>query len=170
MIESTQTKNQNIALQKKDSKIILALDIGLKRIGVAKCINGIPLCLEPILRKNRNQAANAVRSLIMESKASVLVVGLPEKNSTFQDFALEEFQCSFKEEEPILVMQRRIKHFVGLLELDSSIEVVFLNEAFSSKEALEKLEDKKMRKKAHSRDGSLDSLAALVILERYLMR
>lgn len=145
----------------KDSKIILALDVGLKRIGVAKCINGIPLCLEPILRKNRNQAANAVRKLVVESKASVLVVGLPKKDSTLKDFALED---------PILVMQRRIKHFVGLLELDSSVKVVFLDEAFSTKDALEKLEDKRMRKKAHSKDGSLDSLAALVILERYLMR
>ncbi|TLD84421.1 pre-16S rRNA-processing nuclease YqgF [Helicobacter sp. MIT 11-5569] len=152
---------------KEKAQIILAIDVGLKRIGVAKCINGIPLCLEPILRKNRNQAANAVRTLIKESQASVLVVGFPKKDSTLRDCILEESKC--EDEDPILAMQRRIKHFVGLLELESHIKIVFFDEAFSSKEALERLEDKKMRKKAHSKDGSLDSLAALVILERYLM-
>ncbi|MCI5969260.1 Holliday junction resolvase RuvX [Helicobacter sp.] len=140
-----------------ESKIILALDVGLKRIGVAKCINGIPLCLEPILRKNRNQAANAVRALVLESQASVLVVGIP-----FLDHA--------KAKDSVATMQRRIKHFVGLLELESQMEIVFLDESFSSKEALDRLSDKKMRKKAHSKGGILDSLAALVILERYLMR
>lgn len=150
---------------KEKAQIILAIDVGLKRIGVAKCINGIPLCLEPILRKNRNQAANVVRTLIKESQASVLVVGFPKKDSVI----LEESKCDTKDEDPILAMQRRIKHFVGLLELESCIKIVFFDEAFSSKEALERLEDKKMRKKAHSKDGSLDSLAALVILERYLM-
>ncbi|EEO26510.1 Holliday junction resolvase RuvX [Helicobacter winghamensis] len=140
-----------------ESKIIIAIDIGLKRIGVAKSIRGIPLCLEPILRKNRNQAANAVRTLVLELQANVLVVGIP-----FVDDVS-------KANDSICAMQRRIKHFVGLLELESKIEIVFFDESFSSKEALEKLDDKKMRKKAHSKDGSLDSLAALVILERYLM-
>lgn len=144
---------------KAELQVILALDVGLKRIGVAKCINGIPLCLKPILRKNRNQAANAVRALVMESQADVLVVGIPflDCNSPSQT------------KDAISTMQKRIKHFVGLLELESHIQIVFLDEAFSSREALDRLSDKKMRKKAHSKDGTLDSLAALVILERYLM-
>lgn len=146
-------------IAKVESQVILALDVGLKRIGVAKCINGIPLCLKPILRKNRNQAANAVRALIAESKANVLVVGIP-----FLDC-----NASSQTNDSISAMQKRIKHFVGLLELESHIQIAFLDEAFSSKEALDKLSDKKMRKKAHSKDGTLDSLAALVILERYLM-
>lgn len=129
------------------ARVVIALDVGLKRIGVAKSILGIPVCLDPIFRKNRNQAANAVRALVMEAQASVLVVGIPED----------------------AVLKRRILHFVSLLQLEG-LPIVFLDESFSSQEALERLTDKTMRKKAHSRDGSLDSLAALVILERYLMR
>lgn len=144
-----------------ESKIVVAIDVGLKRIGVAKCINGIPLCSEPILRKNRNQAASAVRSLVLGNKADVLVVGIP-----FLD--RDNFLGGVNDS--ICEMQRRIRHFVGLLELESKIEIVFFDESFSSKEALDRLDNKKMRKKAHSKDGSLDSLAALVILERYLMR
>ena len=138
--------------------IVIALDVGLKRIGVAKAVCGIPLCLTPILRQNRNQAANAVNTLIKEAKADVLVVGIPTKDNA------EPLSA----DDPIAHMQRRIKHFVGLLALPDSIQVVFIDEAFSSKEALEKLEDKKMRKNAHSKNGTLDSRAALVILERFL--
>ena len=138
------------------SLVVIALDIGLKRIGVAKAVCGIPLCLAPIWRQNRNQAANAVNALVNTAKADVLVVGIPMKDN------LES------KEDAIAQMQRRIKHFVGLLALPDSIQVVFIDEAFSSKEALEKLEDKKMRKNAHSKNGTLDSRAALVILERFL--
>ncbi|MDD6054925.1 MAG: Holliday junction resolvase RuvX [Helicobacter sp.] len=141
----------------KKDKIILCLDVGLKRIGVAKSVLGIPLCLEPIFRKNRNQAARDVRSVVMESKAEILVVGIPKDSSDSSS------------DSPILAMQRRIRHFVSLLELPSEIEVVFIDESFSSFQAMEKLDDKKMRKKANLKSGSLDSMAALVILERYLM-
>lgn len=40
----------------------LALDVGLKRIGVALCIDKkIALPLDAVLRKNRNQAANEIK-------------------------------------------------------------------------------------------------------------
>lgn len=139
-------------------QIVLALDIGLKRIGAAKAIQNIALPLPPILRKNRNQAAKEVSQLILESKAKVLVVGIP----------MRECDSALIEEDSLEAMQKRIRHFVSLLAIPPELEVVFLDESFSSFEALQKLEDKKSRKKAHSKDGSLDSLAALVILERYL--
>ncbi|WP_297814202.1 Holliday junction resolvase RuvX [uncultured Helicobacter sp.] len=137
-------------------RIILALDIGLKRIGVAKAIQNIPLPLPPIFRKNRNQAAKEISQLILESQASVLVVGIPFEND------------SSSSDNPILAMQRRIRHFVSLLALPSHLEIIFLDESFSSFEAMKRLETKKDRKKAHSKDGSLDSLAAMILLERYL--
>lgn len=140
-------------------QIILALDIGLKRIGVAKAIQNIALPLPPILRKNRNQAAKEVSQLLLESKANVLVVGIPMnlKSDSLEDSA-----------NPLLEMQRRIRHFVSLLAIPPNLEIIFVDESFSSFEALQKLDDKKSRKRANSKDGSLDSLAALVILERYL--
>lgn len=138
--------------------IILALDIGLKRIGVAKAIQNIALPLPPILRKNRNQAAKEVSQLLLDSKANVLVVGIPMNLKS----------DSLEDSHSILEMQRRIRHFVSLLAIPPNLEIIFCDESFSSFEALQKLEDKKSRKKANSRDGSLDSLAALVVLERYL--
>ena len=128
---------------------ILALDIGLKRIGIAKSIQNIPLPLPPILRKNRNQAAREVSQVISDSNIHILVIGIPK-----------EGECAEE-------MERRIKHFVGLLEIPKTIEIHFIDESFSSFEALQRMQGSKKNKK---KDGTLDSLAAMVILERFLIR
>ncbi len=61
-------------------------------------------------------------------------------------------------------MQKRVKHFVNLLELEIPYE--FQEENMSSIEAEELMKgDIK-----YKRDGRVDSLAAKIILERYLNR
>lgn len=121
----------------------LALDVGLKRIGVALCVDEkIAIPLNGILRKNRNQAANEVKKLFLTYNVSLLIVGIPKGGKS--------------EEE----MTKRIKHFVSLLEFDKKI--VFVDESFSSKEALN-LGVTNSRKK----DAKLDSLAALIMIKDY---
>lgn len=127
---------------------ILALDIGLKRIGIAKSIHNIPIPLPPILRKNRNQAAKEVSQVICDSKIQTLIVGIPKESETAAE------------------MERRIKHFVTLLEIPDNIKIHFVDESFSSFEALQRMQGSKKSKK---KDGTLDSLAAMIILERFLM-
>ena len=39
---------------------MIAVDFGLKKIGIAQYINGIILPLAPIIRKNRNDVPNKV--------------------------------------------------------------------------------------------------------------
>ncbi|MDE5591896.1 MAG: Holliday junction resolvase RuvX [Helicobacter sp.] len=126
-------------------KNIMAVDVGLKRIGIAKCVNNIPLPMSPIFRKNRNQAAKELQDLIIKSDIEVLIVGIPQKNFT---------------------AETRIKHFIGLLDLPKGVEICFIDESFSSIEALERIQGSKRDRK---KDGTLDSIAALVILERYLV-
>ncbi|EAH7257443.1 Holliday junction resolvase RuvX [Campylobacter coli] len=120
----------------------LALDAGLKRIGVALCIDKIAIPLEGIIRKNRNQAANEVKNLLQIHDISLLIVGIPKGGSS--------------EEE----MTRRIKHFVSLLEFDK--EIRFVDESGTSKEALG-YGVANTRKK----DAKLDSLAALIMIKDY---
>jgi putative Holliday junction resolvase len=124
---------------------LASIDVGLKRIGIAICLDGkTVLPLEAILRKNRNQAARDVKNFLDEWEIERLIVGLPKGGSA--------------EEE----MERRIKHFVSLLELD--IDIAYQDEQGSSFEAKELTKgDFK-----HKRDGRLDSIAAKIILERYL--
>ncbi len=124
---------------------IAALDIGLKRVGLAICLNNnIVLPQKAIIRKNRDQAAKDVDSFLDEWQIELVVVGLPQSGSS-------------KDE-----MQRRVKHFISLLKFDKRVE--FIDEYGSSYEAKEMIKGKIKQK----RDGRIDSLAAKIILERYL--
>ncbi|OCS16598.1 Holliday junction resolvase [Campylobacter fetus subsp. fetus] len=121
--------------------LIVAIDVGLKRIGVAVAVlPTVVLPSEPILRKNRNQAAKDTLKMLKEKNATKLVVGLPKGGSCEDE------------------MERRIKHFISLVGFDS--EIIYVDEAYSSCEASELSKD--------SKDGRFDSIAAMVILKRYL--
>jgi len=127
---------------------IASIDVGLKRIGVAICLDGkIVFPQDAILRKNRNQAARDVKSFLEEWEVETLVVGLPKGGSSEDE------------------MERRIKHFVGLLELEN-IEIFYQDEQGSSIEAKE-LTQGIFR---HKKDGKIDSVAAKIILERWLCK
>jgi len=124
---------------------LASIDVGLKRIGVAICLNGtIIIPQNAILRKNRNQAARDVNTFLKEWEIEKLVVGLPKDAESSEE------------------MERRIKHFVSLLDLD--IEVAYQDEQNSSIEAKELT----MGVFKHKKDGRIDSIAAKIILERWL--
>ena len=120
---------------------IIGIDVGLKRIGVAFSNGSVVVPLPAIIRKNRNQAANEVMQKLKEYNADILVVGLPMTN--------EE-------------MQRRIKHFVNLLDFNGKI--VFIDESYTSAEVEEEI--KGVIK--HKKDGRIDSLVAKKLIENYL--
>jgi len=127
--------------------VIAALDVGLRRIGTALSPDGrTVLPQSAIERKGRRQAAREVGAFLEEWGVDTLVVGLPRGGSS--------------EEE----MERRIRHFIGLLELPERIKVVYQDEADSSEEAKERTRGLIRQK----RDGRIDSLAAQIILERWL--
>lgn len=124
------------------NKKYASVDIGLKRIGIAISVGlGITSPQSAIIRKNRDQASREVDAFLKEWEIDTLVVGFPSAS---------------------IDMQNRIKHFVGLLKFDK--EILFQEENMSSIEA-EELTRGEMK---HKRDGRLDSIAAKIILDRYL--
>ena len=124
---------------------VIAIDLGLKRIGLALSYgNGIVTPLPAIERRNRNQAASDVKKVLEEYEAQTVVVGIPMGSTT--------------EEE----MRRRVGHFMNLV--DFAGEIVYQDEAGSSQEA----EAQMKGEIRYKRDGRVDSLAAKIILERYL--
>lgn len=130
---------------------LLACDIGLKRIGVALYAQNIILPLSPILRKNRNQASSALSNLLREKQISKLIVGIP--------------QCENLEETH--EMERRIKHFISLVEFNG--EIIYVDESYSSAEAQERLYTLSKKERSEKiKNGELDSLSAMIILERFL--
>ncbi|PLY06493.1 MAG: Holliday junction resolvase RuvX [Arcobacter sp.] len=121
---------------------LACIDIGLKRIGMAISLqSGIVTPIPAVLRKNRNQASNDVLKVLNEWEIEKLVVGFP---SASED------------------MQKRITNFINLLDFDK--EIIFQEENMSSIEA----EDLIKGEIKYKRDGRIDSLAAKIILERYL--
>ena len=123
----------------------IAIDLGLKRIGLAYSAHkDIVTPLQSIIRKNRNQASDEVKKAIKEWEIDTVIVGVPLGGSS--------------EEE----MKRRIAHFMNLV--DFSGDVFYQDEAGSSKEA-EALIKGEMK---HLRDGRIDSISAMIILQRYL--
>lgn len=123
----------------------LSIDLGLKRIGLAYSAHeDIVTPLQAIIRKNRNQASDEVKKAIKEWEIEAVVIGIPLGGSSEDE------------------MRRRITHFMGLV--DFSGEVFYQDEAGSSKEAeaLIKGEIKQIR------DGRVDSISAMIILQRYL--
>ncbi|RLA71145.1 MAG: Holliday junction resolvase RuvX [Epsilonproteobacteria bacterium] len=124
---------------------LASIDVGLKRIGMAICLDGsIVIPQNAILRKNRNQAARDVNIFLKEWEIEKLIVGLPKDATSSEE------------------MERRIKHFVSLLELN--IPVAYQDEQSSSIEAKELTQG--IFK--HKKDGKIDSIAAKIILERWL--
>jgi len=124
------------------SKKYASIDIGLKRIGCAvSLMSNIVNPQEAILRKNREQASRNVDKFLEDWQIDILVVGYPESSED---------------------MKPRVEHFVKLLKFSG--EIVFQNENLSSQEAKE-LTKGEIK---HKRDGRIDSIAAKIILERYL--
>jgi len=124
---------------------IIAIDLGLKRIGLALSYgNTLVTPLPAIERKNRNQAANDVKKVLNEYEATTVVVGIPMGSTTEDE------------------MRRRVAHFMNLVEFGG--EIVYQDESHSSQEA-EELMKGEIR---YKRDGRIDSLSAKIILERFL--
>ncbi len=126
--------------------ILLAADIGLKRIGLAMWVQGVILPLEPILRHNRQQASQQLQQLLDSKQPDVLVVGLPDTHYA--------------------TTRKRILHFVGLLDF---APIVYVNESSSSELVLEEIAHLSHQQRQQARkNGMLDSLAACEILRRYV--
>ncbi len=123
----------------------IAIDLGLKRIGLAYSAHkDIVTPLPAVQRKNRNQASAEVKKVLREWEVECVVIGIPLGGSSEDE------------------MRRRIEHFMNLVDFKG--EIFYQDEAGSSKEAesMMKGEIKQIR------DGRIDSISAMIILQRYL--
>lgn len=124
----------------------IAIDLGLKRIGLAYSAHkDIATPLPAVQRKNRNQASSDVKKVLNEWEVEAVVIGIPLGGSSEDE------------------MRRRIEHFMNLVD--------FKGEIFYQDEALSSLEAENMMKGEikYIRDGRIDSISAMIILQRYLL-
>ncbi len=121
---------------------MIAIDFGLKRIGIAWKCGEIILPLNAINFVAPAQVAKELSNILRAKKAKILVVGIVR----------EELQGVLNE---ILAM------------IDFGGEIISIDENLSSIEAESHINGRKKAKKLR-KDGTLDSLSAMIILERYL--
>ena len=128
-------------------KKYIAIDLGLKRIGLAYSAHkDIVTPLPAVIRKNRNQASDEVRKVLKEWEVNAVVIGIPLGGSSEDE------------------MKRRIAHFMNLVDFRG--EIFYQDEAGSSLEA-ESLMKGEIK---YIRDGRVDSISAMIILQRFLAK
>lgn len=131
---------------------LLSLDVGDRRIGTALSdplgITATPL--PAIDRRRVRDASAAVLTLAREHEVSGIVVGFP---LTLSGEAAHQ--------------AAKVRDFVRVLESQTELPVVAVDERFSTQEAERLL--KSTGRSSRSRDkGAVDSAAAAVILQTYL--
>jgi len=123
----------------------IAIDLGLKRIGLAYSAHkDLVTPLPAIIRKNRNQASEEVKKVLKEWEIDAVIIGIPLGGSSEDE------------------MRRRIAHFMNLVDFDG--EIFYQDEGGSSLEA-ENMMNGQIK---YVRDGLIDSISAMIILQRYL--
>lgn len=138
-------------MSRTDDKTIIALDMGDKRIGVARAYYG-SLFPSPctVIEHNDSVVASLLR-LFKEQEAVAVVVGLP-RNLSGDDTA----------------QTRSVRAFVARMQQESELPFFLQDEAGTSKKAAEEIAQQP-RKKA-SIDSSKDALAATYILEDFIQQ
>lgn len=125
----------------------IAIDLGLKRVGLAYSAHkDIVTPLSAVQRKNRDQAARDVKKVLDEWEVDAVVVGIPIGGSSEDE------------------MRRRVAHFMNLVDFKGKI--FYEDESNSSIEA-----ESIMRGEIKQiRDGRIDSISAMIILQRFLAK
>lgn len=125
---------------------LIGLDVGEKRIGVAKADNSVCLAFPITTIEVNGSEVESIKQLVESNEASVIVVGYPRNQSgqpTKQTQFVEEFA----------------KKLINL-----SAEIVFQDESLTSVIAEDRL-------KTHARPykkGDIDAQAATIILQDYI--
>ena len=129
---------------------VLAIDFGLKRIGVAGS-DDLGIASHPIklvYNDSKEEYFNEIVSIINERNPELILVGLPIKD------------------DGRLKIQTDIENFTKKLKNLIDVEVKYWNENFTSKEADEILI--KMNVSRKKRKSFQDMLAACLIIDSYL--
>jgi putative Holliday junction resolvase len=134
---------------------IIGLDLGTKTLGVAVSdkLGIIASFYKTYFFKDEdyNSLVPIVKDLMNEFDTNKIVLGLPKNMNNSLGFASER-SINFKE----------------LLEKELDVEVILEDERLSSVEANNALIESDMSRK--KRKGKVDSVAASIILQRYLDR
>ena len=126
----------------------LAIDYGRKRIGLAAG-EIMPRGLGMLENSNRTVVIEKIKSLCESEEIEKIIIGMPVMRSG---------------DKPEIALE--IEKFAAELSEATSLDVIFESEEYSSVEAEEEI--RKSKVKFNKKDGLVDQMAAVIILEQYL--
>jgi len=132
-------------------KCKIGLDIGTKRIGIAKSdiLGFLASPLETYYRKGMNADTNYVAALVTKYDADAVVIGLPLKLSGEEGQSVE-----------------MVKKFAEALKSKTDAQIIFQDERLTTVSAERVLLEADMRRER--RKEVIDSVASQFILQAYL--
>jgi putative holliday junction resolvase len=130
---------------------ILGLDLGTKNVGLATCDElGISISpLPSIPNRNRRDLLERIKAIVHERAVESIVIGLPLNMDGSAGPAVD-----------------RVRRFAEFLLCNLAVPVHEVDERLSTVEATEMWREMNLRQ--HRKYRSVDSLAAALILERFL--
>ena len=131
--------------------VVIGLDIGTRRIGVARGDVAVGIATPLAAISNDDETFEQLKKIISQENTQTIVVGLP-RNSRGEETAQSEIS----------------RQFADQLKRTVAAEVVLQDESVTSVEAERRLRGRKDFRESMLRDGTLDSEAATLILTDYL--
>jgi len=130
---------------------LIALDIGAKRIGVART-DILQISLNAVGTYHVNEFMDALAALLIEGPIEALVVGWPLNNG-------EEGKAT-----------ERVQNWINRIQkIYPNIPIIKEDESYTSVEAKEVQFKVGIGKKKRQEKAMVDRIAAILILKRYLM-
>ena len=130
----------------------LGLDIGEKRIGLALSdVQGMLATPYATIARGNGKAEREILSLVKRHGIKTIVVGIPlGENGEKGDFAIE------------------IENFCRRLKRRCAADFRFIDESFSTIDALSRLQESGKNEGMSRKKGLIDAASASIILQRYL--
>lgn len=136
----------------------LAIDFGLKRIGLAITDENKLMAFQREYIENKKGVIEDIIKIIKSENVSRVIIGYPV------NFKCEETHAT----SPVTEFSNRLKEITEKNNIE--IEIILFDERFTSSIARHYINNSELPKKKRQNKGLLDSASAQIILEDYLRK
>lgn len=127
---------------------LLGLDIGDKRIGVAISEDHLAASYGVVQNDDLPKAISEIGRILRAERIEKIVVGIPKNKDTFQADKIHKFALE--------------------LAKNLNVEIVYVDETLTSKEAERRIKDLRLNPKTKDYREKIDKLSAQLLLEQFL--
>ena len=127
---------------------LLGLDIGDKRIGVAISEDHLAAAYGIIENGDLEKVVNEIGRILRAERIQKIVIGIPKNKDTFQADKIHKFALE--------------------LAKNLNVEIEYVDETLSSREAERRMKSLKLDPKTKEYREKIDKLSAQLLLEQYL--